>query len=268
MVVNNPTEHELEAWRHWLSLQVHAVMAKETGEQGTPHVHIVFLAARMMRFTVVQKTFPRGHIQAVYEYKGAVAYAIKEGEVEEWGSVPNDAPTGRVADERSIGAQLEALRGLDSIAEAYEVNFPLAIRYSSALLRYYAEKQRPHRTREVKVLWFYGGTGAGKSREARRLLDELYGADWADVEYTPGGFLIGYAGEKGVLFDDFRGRDMPFQRLLKLLDRYDTRVNVKGTSMRWEPETIIITCPRPPAEEYTFWRNSTEHQAVKHEDMA
>lgn len=70
-----------------------------------------------------------------------------------------------------------------------------------------------------------------------------------------------------MLFDDFRAKDYPFNLLLKLLDRYDTTYEFKGGSGAWLPQTIIITCPRHPQAEYTYWRGSKEHEEKEHEDI-
>ncbi len=43
---------------------------------------------------------------------------------------------------------------------------------------------------------------------------------------------------------------MKFQYLLKLLDRYPFRVEVKGGFRQFRSDLIIITCPKPPEECY------------------
>lgn len=259
MTVNNPTEGELGRWRRWLGLQVHGVMAVEAG--ATPHAHVVFRARGEIRYTTVQKVFDRGHVTPVYDYAGAVAYATKGGAAEEFGSMPADA--GRRPQSRPKEA-LERMKACNSIQEAYEVDFAVAIRYRPQLLGYYADKARGHGAREVQVLWFHGATGTGKSWEARRLLTERHGGDWAAARLTSSGFVIGYAGERGVLFDDFRAQDVPFHVLLQITDRYDAVVNVKGGAMPWAPESIIFTCPRGPEQEFARGPDGRG----QHEDVA
>lgn len=120
-----------------------------------------------------------------------------------------------------------------------------------------------------EVFWFWGATGTGKTSEAHRLLTERHGSMWRSCKFASGGaFVIGYNPVcQGVLFDDFRHNHCKFEDLLTLTDRYSTFVNVKGGEMPWEPKTIIITCPRPPEQEFTYWRGSTEHEEKQHEDI-
>jgi len=97
------------------------------------------------------------------------------------------------------------------------------------------------------VKWFYGPTGAGKTRSAYQ--------DHPGAYLWPGSFpwFDGYEGQETVIFDEFRA-EMPFKQLLRLLDRYPMRVQVKGGYVQWLAKTIVITSPFPPAEAYTDLR--------------
>lgn len=53
----------------------------------------------------------------------------------------------------------------------------------------------------------------------------------------------GYIGQKTVVLDDFRPWWCPFSFLLRILDRYPIRVQVKGGFVNFVPEKIIITTP-------------------------
>ena len=59
----------------------------------------------------------------------------------------------------------------------------------------------------------------------------------------------GYAGEKSVLFEDFRGQ-LPFGMLLSLLDRYDCKVQHKGGMCELAATHIVMTSPLHPQEWY------------------
>ena len=50
--------------------------------------------------------------------------------------------------------------------------------------------------------------------------------------------------------DDFRSGDIPFNRLLRYLDRYPCGVPVKGGRVPFNPRLIVITCPRVPRDEF------------------
>lgn len=96
--------------------------------------------------------------------------------------------------------------------------------------------------RVVKCFW--GATGTGKSRTA-----------WAEagLEAYPKDpmtkFWCGYAGEKHVVIDEFRGI-LSIGHLLRWLDRYPVRVEVKGSTAVLRAETIWITSNLDPRQWY------------------
>jgi len=96
---------------------------------------------------------------------------------------------------------------------------------------------------EVTVL--YGSTGTGKSKEARELL--------GDTKYVwhpqQSQWFDGYAGEKEVIFEEFRGQ-LPFGMLLSLLDRYDCKVQYKGGMCEFAATKIVLTSPIHPSQWY------------------
>lgn len=59
------------------------------------------------------------------------------------------------------------------------------------------------------MLWFFGETGSGKTREAVRLCREQFAGDWVMLDITKGWF-DGYDGQKAVILDDFRAGSVPF----------------------------------------------------------
>ena len=77
----------------------------------------------------------------------------------------------------------------------------------------------------LKVRCFYGGTATGKTRsayDAMKKLDEPY------YVWTParGQWFDGYAGEKNVIMDEFRGQ-IPLGIMLTILDRYECPLQYK-----------------------------------------
>lgn len=95
---------------------------------------------------------------------------------------------------------------------------------------------------EITVL--YGSTGVGKSRRARELLSEPY--VWGPEQHK---WFDMYDGEDECIFEEFRGQ-LPFGMLLRLLDRYDCRVEVKGSFVQFRATKIVITSPTHPTEWY------------------
>lgn len=76
-------------------------------------------------------------------------------------------------------------------------------------------------------------------------------------------FFDGYINQKVALFDDFRKEMCPFNYLLKLTDRHDINVEVKGGSVFFNPEVIIITCPRSPEQEYVNHNTNEVYEDIE-----
>lgn len=87
---------------------------------------------------------------------------------------------------------------------------------------------------------FWGRTGTGKSRRA---WDEAGFDSYAKDPRTK--FWCGYNGEAHVVIDEFRG-GIDISHLLRWLDRYPVRVEVKGSSRPLFATTIWITSNLDP----------------------
>jgi len=100
---------------------------------------------------------------------------------------------------------------------------------------------------ETEVYWLWGPTGSGKTRWVHETCDrsDLYVKDGTNK------WFCGYTNQKNVLFDDFRpSTEIPFSRLLRLLDRYSMLVETKGGTVNFNPHRIFITTPNKPAETF------------------
>ena len=93
------------------------------------------------------------------------------------------------------------------------------------------------------VYWIYGPTGTGKTKWASENFKDIYWKDetkWWD----------GYDRHKTIFIDDFRASHMKFNCLLRLLDRYPFRCEIKG-GYRWiTSKNTIITKNRRPSDMY------------------
>lgn len=103
--------------------------------------------------------------------------------------------------------------------------------------------------RRCVVLW--GKTGTGKSRRA---WDEASMDAYAKDPRTK--FWDGYNGEKNIVIDEFRG-GIDIAHLLRWLDRYPVRVEIKGSSKPLEAECFWITSNISPVMWYPMLDEET-----------
>lgn len=99
------------------------------------------------------------------------------------------------------------------------------------------------------VYWWFGPTGAGKSRRAFELFGET-----AYVKETKE-WWDGYRGEQTVILDDYRPSMSPFHVFLRILDRYPMRVPVKGDYTVLSATVFVITTTSRPEH---LWQKLTE----------
>lgn len=95
----------------------------------------------------------------------------------------------------------------------------------------------------VEVIWLTGKSGSGKSKMAHELAPDAYckdGTKWWD----------GYDAHDDIIIDDFRDSWWELTFMLKLLDRYELRVEQKGGYRQILAKRIIITSIKHPNECY------------------
>lgn len=117
------------------------------------------------------------------------------------------------------------------------------IRYYRTLKCIAADHDQPVGV-EKSVSVYYGSTGTGKSRRAFAEAGET-----AYVKDPRSKFWCGYRGESNVIIDEFRG-GIDVAHMLRWLDRYPVRVELKGSSAPLKANKIWITSNLHPNEWY------------------
>lgn len=222
-----------------------AIVGKEIGESGTPHLQGFALAKKQMAFNVCHKALFNAHIEAKSRnstYQDQFNYCSKDGDYWQCGLQPIDKQ-GKRQDIIDAITLLNSPGGtMRLVAEEYA---DVYVKFHKGLIAYRSETQPP---RDIgsppTVYWLSGSTGTGKTRWA---------VEYGISKFTRDGVYIvassilqwfdGYSGQPCIIVDDFRAKGVSFNFLLRFLDRYDLRVPTKGGYFPLSASTIIITTP-------------------------
>lgn len=129
-----------------------------------------------------------------------------------------------------------------SEVELANIDFEIWVKHHKALGAY-RTLIAPPRNHEMTVIIMVGPTGCGKSRFCH---EQYPGAFWKCPKSQ---WWDGYDGQPVVVIDEYYGW-LPYSYLLRLLDRYDLRVEIKGGYRSFTSNTIIITSNTPPKSWY------------------
>jgi len=221
----------------------YVIFQKEKGESGTIHIQGYVELKKTRRIAWMQENFLRG---AHYETRRGTREQAREycrktdTRIEdpiERGQWENGGAGAR-NDLHEIKRKLDA--GIE-IAEIYDQHFETSARHYR-FFNEYKRSRTQHRQWKTEVYVFWGESGTGKTRRVSEMAPKAYWKtrdEWWDR----------YDGEEDVVMDDFYGW-IPWDLLLRLLDRYPLDVNAKGGGRRMVAKRVFITSNKPPEEWY------------------
>lgn len=239
--LNNYGPEELTAFQAALANCKTAVIGREVGESGTPHLQGFAYWASLKSFEQVRRLLPGAHIEP---QRGtnlqAYDYCCKAD------SAPWAAGVRPVGGKRAARSDLVMAREILQITgrcrDVAEVTTSYQALKGAELMVKYIE---PKRCWPMDIRWYWGPTGSGKTRRA---VEEAGPDVWISNHSLQ--WWDGYDAHENVIIDDFRGDFCKFHELLRILDRYEYRVMVKGGSRQLLARTIWITSCSPPTEAY------------------
>lgn len=253
--INNYSEEEYESVRalfHDKKLRIdYIVVGKERGDSNTPHLQGFVAFGVRKKFDTLKKLLgDRAHVEPVRVTPDkAAAYCKKDGDFFEKGKLPEETKKqGSRSDIHAIKDRLDAGASTWDLAQESYEGFSTISRAHKFFLGYETSIDVP-RNFQSQVYVFYGSSGTFKSTAAHRFR-ELYTVV-RPRHAGEGVWFDGYEPNRhlAVLFDDFYGW-MPYNNLLELLDRYGARVQVKGGTLQWKPQSICITSNTSPERWY------------------
>lgn len=244
----------------------YAVFQAEHGESGTPHFqgYVEWPSRQTKRLTAVRKLLPTGHWEMRHGSRDqARDYAMKEDtrdpgtepiEVGVWQAVAQGKRT-------DLAAAIDTLKthGWQAMINDHSEAF---VKYSRGLACLAAENA-PERTEPPFVSIYYGPTGCGKSRMA--FTNTVPTERWTNPIGSNGGWYDGYHGQKDAILDDFSGKLTGYRLddFLRLTDRYNVMVPVKGAFVQWSPTTITITTNIHPSQWWDYEGREEHYLALQ-----
>lgn len=128
----------------------------------------------------------------------------------------------------------------DSIVQVATEHPSTFVRYHKGLMTFQSLIQS-RRNWKTEVFWLWGPSGSGKSRWAWTTYPDAYQKQ-ANTRWW-----CCYTGQDTCIIDDFRpSREMPFNFILNLFDRYPLLLETKGGQVQCQLKTVVVTCPFSP----------------------
>lgn len=168
----------------------------------------------------------------------AIDYSKKDGDWTEFGT----AKECRQGSRKDIAEVREIVKNGGGMKDVLEVATSMqSIRMAEVYLKHIEKK----RDWKPEVYWYWGETGSGKTRRAVSEAGDDYYISSRNLKWWEG-----YDAHDKVIIDDFRRDFCTFHELLRILDRYPFRVEVKGSSRQLLAKKIWITSCYHPGDVY------------------
>lgn len=171
-----------------------------------------------------------------------IKYCKKDGDFKEWGTMPNQ---GKRTD--LIKLKDDIMSGERTVRDI-TLDDPMAFHQYGRTLKEIEniKMQSMYRTEMTEGIWYYGKTDTGKSHRAYEGFNPDTHYLWCDDH----GFWMNYRQQDVVLINEFRGQ-IPYYKLLELVDKYPLNVPVKGGyPVPFISKKVIVTSSLHPREIY------------------
>lgn len=239
---NNYTPHDENSIAAFAREEcVYLVFGRERGEQGTPHLQGYAELKIQTSSNVLHNRWRRMHMEPRRgTQEQAIQYCKKGGDFWEWGTPRKQGAR------HDLDDIFEMARAVNRFTDVVRF-IPKALRYDRAVRTLIEEKaaEDAKESRPIRVEVYWGPPGYGKTRLAiKRSAGDFFILDQAHSIW-----FDGYIGQHFLIIDDFHAW-IPITQLLRIIDRYQCRVPVKGgfTYARWEH--VFITSNVHPSKWY------------------
>lgn len=240
---NYPCDDEIDQWTKKCGYSYYIYSKEIAPETGTPHLQGYMEFSSGKRFETLHKANKSVHWS---KCKGTQEQNIKYCTKTD-GEVKTDGTPGQQGKRTDLDDAREIIDRGGTLLDVAENNFGSFVRYHRGFKEYQFMKQQKEAQswRDVKVSYWWGASGTGKTKKAFEEDFTLF----RPMTGPTGVWWTGYAGQKTVLFDDFRG-GVPIHVLLTWLDGYPIVVPIHGGSVQLQAVRIIITSNVPLEDLY------------------
>ncbi len=231
--LNNYTDTEWKRLENILDIASYAILGKEVGDSGTPHIQGYVVLKKRYYLTGVRKILGRAHWEPKVKkstYKQCIVYCKKDGDFTELGIAPI------ALSQRNKRKWSEAFN-LAKEGKVNEIDHGMLVRYYHAFKR--IEQDNPDVPEELSShqnYWIVAPTGYGKSRYARRKFPDYF-------DKPPNKWFIGYKGQKTLLLDDYGPKECEYLGwyMKRWADLYAFPMETKGGGHVIRPQNIVVT---------------------------
>jgi len=246
--LNNYSDEEYEDIKRTLSsCSEYAIVGKEVGVQGTPHLQ-GYCKLRERNSIVGIKTLlsRRAHYEvAKGKASDSRTYCSKEGDFWEHGDCPGLSKK-RTRDELAVEWRGRLGEGRSGILRFADDNPGVFAWSGHTLLRNSLGLTGAVSRPDIHVRWIYGAPGVGKSRFAHEQFPDGY------IKEPRTKWWNGYLLEKEVIIDDFGPQGIDINHLLRWFDRYKCYVEVKGDMCPLLADKFIVTSNFHPEKIFSW----------------
>jgi len=248
--LNNWNDGDLDALAEFKQVR-YLLAGKEVGECGTPHLQGYCELFSACPFSTIKTYLPRAWLcYRKGSAKEASAYCKKDNDI--YKEIGEMSAPGERNDIKEFTDALKKGVRIEEAARMFPLPFIKFHRGFEKLARMYI----PDRDEVPEVIVYWGPAGCGKSALGRQGLHHPY--VWSALQKE---WFDCYYGQSDVLMEEFRG-EIPFPTMLVILDRYNTRLPVKGDFTKFSAGRIHITSDRHPDQWYPGMRQHEWEQLV------
>lgn len=213
---------------------------EDSYEDGRFHGHAFIYFKNPMVMKAVKKLFGNeAHCKKPRKNSDCIGYVLRsEGtrkhDFQEFGDKPMDNGVHKMEDVLECNTVTEVMERMPDVYVRFRNGIKDLMENKKSKQRYF---------KPIKVIWIYGPSGTGKTREA-------FEAGAVNVTYN-NGFYSDWGDARVICIEELRG-EIPYNELLKLLDSYHNyyHVNIKGGQKLIDLDAVYITSPLHPSACY------------------